>query len=160
MDHCACQCQLPGYGCIGRFPPISGHEPPRGMARILQKGQKKERAVPGKTGALFKEEKGESDPIRWPSVKIQYSRLFDGSQWEYGPIGSRACPRHLIGHGPEAEDGLVPWDEDAWGGQRRGSCTDGTRGRARRPRQDWRALQGGERRKHQGVHLPPFQLPV
>jgi hypothetical protein len=42
--------------------------------------QKKKRAVPAKTGALFKEEKGESDPIRWLSVKLQYSRLSDDLQ--------------------------------------------------------------------------------
>lgn len=43
-----------------------------------------------------------------------------------------------------------------WVDMRRGPCTEGQRGRARRPRQDWRALQGGERRKHQGVYWPLF----
>lgn len=69
MGHCACSCQLTGHGL-----------PRRMAARILKKGQEKERAVPGKTGALFKEEKGESNPMRWPSVKVQYSRLSDGLQ--------------------------------------------------------------------------------
>jgi hypothetical protein len=69
MCHCARSCHLTAHG-----------PPQRTAARILQRGKKKERAVPGKTSALFKEEKGESDPIRWPSVKIQYNRLSDRLQ--------------------------------------------------------------------------------
>lgn len=69
MSHCARSCQLTGHGPLRQT-----------AARILQKGEKKERAVPGKTGALFQEEKGETNPMRWPSVKIQYSRLFDNLQ--------------------------------------------------------------------------------
>jgi hypothetical protein len=63
------------WAAMGRFPPSSGHERPSRTAWILQQAEKKERAVSAKTGALFEEEKGESDAIRWPSVKIQHSRF-------------------------------------------------------------------------------------
>jgi hypothetical protein len=49
---------------MGRFPHGKGQSR-RGAQRrgFRARRQEKERAVPGKTGALFKEEKGESNPI-------------------------------------------------------------------------------------------------